>query len=42
MHERGESRLHAATLAQALRVLDGERRAGRVAMPPPKDRPPVN
>ncbi|MFH9137489.1 hypothetical protein [Streptomyces sp. NPDC017524] len=35
MHERGESRIHAATLARALRVLDGERRAGRVAMPPP-------
>lgn len=39
MHERGESRIHAATLARALRVLDGERRAGRVAMPPPVDRP---
>ncbi|MEU2574327.1 hypothetical protein ACIP3B_19205 [Streptomyces anulatus] len=35
MHERGESRIHAATLARALRVLDGERRAGRIAMEPP-------
>ncbi|WKX73922.1 hypothetical protein [Streptomyces sp. XD-27] len=35
MHERGESELHAATLGRALRVLDGERRAGRVAVPPP-------
>jgi hypothetical protein len=34
MHERGESRIHATTLARALRALDGERRAGRVAMPP--------
>ncbi|WP_431040679.1 hypothetical protein ACQUSR_01430 [Streptomyces sp. P1-3] len=34
MHERGESELHAATLGRALRVLDGERRAGRVAVPP--------
>jgi hypothetical protein len=34
MHERGESELHAATLARALRVLDGERRAGRVTVPP--------
>ncbi|MFF2900909.1 hypothetical protein [Streptomyces sp. NPDC057966] len=34
MHERGEARLHAATLARALRVLDGERRAGRVTVPP--------
>ncbi|MET9518159.1 hypothetical protein [Streptomyces sp. NPDC002994] len=34
MHERGETRLHAATLARALRVLDGERRAGRVTLPP--------
>ncbi|GAB2939006.1 MULTISPECIES: hypothetical protein [unclassified Streptomyces] len=42
MHERGESRLHAATLARALRLLDGERRAGRVAMPPPVNRPPAN
>lgn len=34
MHERGESELHTATLARALRVLDGERRAERVTLPP--------
>ncbi|THA77026.1 hypothetical protein E6R60_10650 [Streptomyces sp. A0642] len=34
MHERGESRIHAATLTRALRVLDGERRSGRVTVPP--------
>ncbi|MDT3400519.1 hypothetical protein RKE29_28580 [Streptomyces sp. B1866] len=34
MHERGESEVHATTLARALRVLDGERRSGRVAVPP--------
>ncbi|WP_335935489.1 hypothetical protein [Streptomyces sp. PTD5-9] len=34
MHERGEARLHAGTLARALRVLDGERRCGRIALPP--------
>lgn len=34
MHVRGESEIHAAILAEALRVLDGERRAGRVTMPP--------
>ncbi|MFD3740784.1 hypothetical protein [Streptomyces sp. NPDC058629] len=34
MHERGERQIHAPTLARALRVLDGERRAGRVAVPP--------
>ncbi|MDI3388017.1 hypothetical protein QIS99_17685 [Streptomyces sp. B-S-A8] len=34
MHQRGESEVHAATLARALRVLDGERRAGRVTVPP--------
>ncbi|MFF3324878.1 hypothetical protein [Streptomyces sp. NPDC002889] len=34
MHTRGESEVHAATLAEALRVLDGERRANRVTMPP--------
>ncbi|UNS95662.1 hypothetical protein MMF93_03565 [Streptomyces tubbatahanensis] len=33
MHERGESELHAATLERALRVLDGERRAGLVGPP---------
>ncbi|MEV6751043.1 hypothetical protein [Streptomyces sp. NPDC051214] len=35
MHQRGESAVHAPTLARALRVLDGERRAGRVTLPPP-------
>ncbi|KAF4410474.1 MULTISPECIES: hypothetical protein [Streptomyces] len=35
MHERGETELHTATLARTLRVLDGERRAGRVTLPPP-------
>ncbi|MCK7626352.1 hypothetical protein MUU72_25150 [Streptomyces sp. RS10V-4] len=34
MHRRGESELHPATLGRALRVLDGERRAQRVAVPP--------
>ncbi|MFF5253491.1 hypothetical protein ACFY4K_15730 [Streptomyces leeuwenhoekii] len=34
MHQRGESELHAATLARALRVLDGERRTARVTLPP--------
>ncbi|MFF2009733.1 hypothetical protein ACFVWY_11735 [Streptomyces sp. NPDC058195] len=34
MHERGEAHIHTATLARALRVLDGERRAGRVTVPP--------
>ncbi|MCF3961482.1 hypothetical protein [Streptomyces fuscigenes] len=34
MHARGESELHAGTLGRALRVLDGERRTGRVALPP--------
>ncbi|WP_046494634.1 hypothetical protein [Streptomyces odonnellii] len=34
MHTRGETELHSATLVRALRVLDGERRAGRVALPP--------
>jgi hypothetical protein len=38
MHERGESRLHAGTLARALRVLDGERRAERVTLPPASQR----
>lgn len=36
MHERGERELHAATLARALRVLDGERRAGLLAVRPPE------
>ncbi|GGP64131.1 hypothetical protein [Streptomyces melanogenes] len=35
MHLRGESELHSETLARALRTLDGERRAGRVTVPPP-------
>jgi hypothetical protein len=34
MHQRGETELHGDTLARALRVLDGERRAARVALPP--------
>lgn len=34
MHGRGESRIHTATLARALRVLDGERRAARITVPP--------
>lgn len=34
MHQRGESELHAPTLARALRVLDGERRTARVTVPP--------
>ncbi|MET8130476.1 hypothetical protein [Streptomyces sp. NPDC005251] len=34
MHQRGESEVQAPTLAQALRVLDGERRAARVTVPP--------
>ncbi|UNO43637.1 hypothetical protein [Streptomyces sp. MST-110588] len=34
MHRRGESELHAATLTRALRVLDGERRARLVTVPP--------
>jgi hypothetical protein len=35
MHDRGESELHSATLTRALRVLDGERRARLVTVPPP-------
>ncbi|WP_405577463.1 hypothetical protein [Streptomyces sp. NBC_01190] len=34
MHMRGETELHHATLGRALRVLDGERRSGLVAVPP--------
>ncbi|MGC5039608.1 MULTISPECIES: hypothetical protein [unclassified Streptomyces] len=34
MHRRGETELHAGTLARALRVLDGERRTARVTLPP--------
>ncbi|HZD00865.1 MAG TPA: hypothetical protein VFA46_11955 [Actinomycetes bacterium] len=34
MWERGEREIHVGTLTQALRALDGERRAGRVTVPP--------
>ncbi|MGC9407973.1 hypothetical protein [Streptomyces sp. DZ1-3] len=34
MHARGETELHASTLARALRVLDGDRRTGRLTLPP--------
>ncbi|MER5940994.1 hypothetical protein ABT121_27135 [Streptomyces sp. NPDC001928] len=37
MHRRGETELHAHTLARALRVLDGERRTARVTVPPRSD-----
>ncbi|MEU6140999.1 hypothetical protein ABZ848_11625 [Streptomyces sp. NPDC047081] len=37
MHQRGETELHASTLRQALRVLDGERRTARVTVPPHSD-----
>ncbi|MFJ1970263.1 hypothetical protein ACIO93_16475 [Streptomyces sp. NPDC087903] len=37
MHRRGETELHAPTLARALRVLDGERRTARVTMPADTD-----
>ncbi|MFE9438928.1 hypothetical protein ACFYO2_07970 [Streptomyces sp. NPDC006602] len=37
MHRRGETEVHADTLARALRVLDGERRTARVTLPPPTD-----
>lgn len=37
MHNRGESELHHETLARALRVLDGERRAGLVTLPPTEE-----
>lgn len=40
MHMRGETELHHATLARALRVLDGERRAGLVALAPDPEREP--
>lgn len=33
MWERGEHEIHVSTLTQALRALDGERRAGRVTIP---------
>ena len=35
MWERGEREIHVPTLTQALRALDGERRANRVTIPPP-------
>jgi hypothetical protein len=34
MWERGEREIHVATLTRALRALDGDRRAGRVTLPP--------
>lgn len=34
MHTRGEAELYGRELAQALRVLDGERRTVRVTLPP--------
>ncbi|MBT2369993.1 hypothetical protein J7E88_33180 [Streptomyces sp. ISL-10] len=34
MHTRGESEVYADTLAEALRILGGERRANRVTVPP--------
>jgi hypothetical protein len=34
MWERGEREIHVSTLTQALRALDGDRRAGRVTLPP--------
>jgi hypothetical protein len=41
MHLRGETDLHHGTLGRALRVLDGERRSGLVAVAPdPAARPP--
>ncbi len=33
MWDRGEREIHVSTLTQALRALDGERRAGRVTIP---------
>ena len=35
MWERGEREIHVPTLTQALRALDGERRANRVTIPQP-------
>jgi hypothetical protein len=41
MHLRGETELHHGTLGRALRVLDGERRSGRVTVTPdPAAAPP--
>lgn len=34
MRERGETELHAGTLARAMRAMDGERRTARVVLPP--------
>jgi len=34
MWERGEREIHVPTLTRALRALDGDRRAGRVTLPP--------
>ncbi|GAA2724136.1 MULTISPECIES: hypothetical protein [Streptomyces] len=34
MHERGEREVYGRTLTRAMRVLDGERRARRVMLPP--------
>ncbi|MCQ6555086.1 hypothetical protein NPS70_18090 [Streptomyces sp. C10-9-1] len=34
MHRNGESDVHSATLARALRALDGERRTNRPTLPP--------
>lgn len=34
MHEHGEHEVYAETLTRALRLLDGERRANRVTLPP--------
>jgi hypothetical protein len=34
MRDRGETELHVATLGRAMRVLDGERRMGRIRLPP--------
>jgi hypothetical protein len=34
MWERGEREIHVSTLTRALRALDGDRRAGRVTLPP--------
>lgn len=34
MRDRGETELHGATLARAMRALDGERRIARIRLPP--------
>lgn len=38
MHVRGENEVHTGTMERALRVLDGERRAAQVTLPPPRPR----